>query len=628
MSISEENQKELSGISQAVANYFASIGQSQDYYENSSEKNLTDLQKLLDEKISTKKKERTTLVETFISDLEEQIEHKKSEVEMLRDQLVLYDLKIDQYDNIITNIDKEIIPLVAEINVGIASVKTAYDNRINAGCKSDLYWELVDSKTYTTSIRGSSGTYEVLTYECKKNPNVREDYNYYGAKYYRKPHNQDYGANIVTEFLGTISLGSTVLGVVGERPDTSQFMVGDKIIDNINDPIVFSSTNLPSIVGFGTTTLIGVTTSLGGSISSGSSIIAHTGIGTTTGIEIGDIISLPGVLPSNTTIVGFGTTTILLNNVWDSELNGVGNGGYISTEGQINSLIVSNVGIASTTNGIFSIGFLDDYPAIILDGVSLESANKSNFTLIRDSQISSTEYDYSNNPIDPVTIGILSNQSVGYGHSLLLVNNGDPIGPFQWHQVRNVVVNVKVGKKVVTTEYDPEPKCGADYARYYPGNNSWPLILTYDRDGQGNILDPPTPPPYASEGQIVIIGGETSRNGIGTTSTSLQNPAPGVCSALTTAISQAETNRNLIISRNVPKILKLISSSSALRELRDKLESQAFSILQGRVYADVEINKLKQNLAALTETDLSEFEPSSYYFNPDTGKTSTSELGK
>lgn len=102
----------------------------------------------------------------------------------------------------------------------------------------------------------------------------------------------------------------------------------------------------------------------------------------------------------------------------------------------------------------------------------------------------------------------------------------------------------------------------------------------------------------------------------------------GTCSNLTTLIAQAEASRNEIISRNAPKIQKLVSASSALRDLRDKLEGQAFSILQGRVYADVEVNKLKENLSALNATNFSPYEPGSYYFNPDTGKTSTSQLGK
>lgn len=209
MSLSPETQKEISNIFESVAQYFATTGVSQDYYKTSNQE-PNDLQQLLDDKRNEKVEKRTTLTETFIDDLTQQIKYKKTEVEMLKDQLLLLDLKIDGYDTIIQNIDKDIIPLVDEINVAIGAVKTAYDNRISAGCYSDLYWEQTSSLTYYQYYSDGGGApFTFKTYTCKKNPNVRTDYPYYGAKYYRKPQNQDYGANIVDEFLGTISIAST-----------------------------------------------------------------------------------------------------------------------------------------------------------------------------------------------------------------------------------------------------------------------------------------------------------------------------------------------------------------------------------------------------------------------------------
>jgi len=57
------------------------------------------------------------------------------------------------------------------------------------------------------------------------------------------------------------------------------------------------------------------------------------------------------------------------------------------------------------------------------------------------------------------------------------------------------------------------------------------------------------------------------------------------------------------------------------------MEGQAFAVLQGRVHGDVEINKLNTEIAALRSVDLKEFEPQTYYFNPDTGRTSSSTVG-
>jgi len=624
MTLPKETQNQINEIYDSVSRYFASVGVSQpstdpktykkdgEYAKNESNQSLTDLQKLLDVEINRKQQKRKTLHDTFIDDLTQEIKYKTSEVEMLKDQLLIMDLKIDGYDTIIQNIDKGIIPLIDEINVAISSVKTAYDNRIAEGCKSDLYWELSHSQTYYVYLKSGTSSYTEVTYICKKNPNVRQDYNYYGAKYYRKPQNQDYGANVVTELLGTISIASTSLAVVSSS-STFKIQVDDKIIDNIDNPIVFSASDLPKIVAFGVTSIVGVSTDLGGSISSGSTIIAHVGIGTTGNIEIGDSVSLIGVTQLGSTVVGFGTTTAIVDNVWDPDGDGPGLGTFISTAGVFNSLIISLPSIGSTINGNFSIGLLENYPSIILDKPSLSEAIESNFTVIRDTQSSDLEFDYTNNPIDPVTIGIMTNNSIGFGHKLNFVNNGKPIGPFQWHEVRGL-------------EFAPEPECGASFARYYPGNLSWPTKQFKTYSSNGTLVSSTIE--YANEGDLVTFSPDNnSYLGIGTIATSENNPTFSGCTALQTAIDNAEISRNEIISRNSSKINSLINSSNALRSMRDKFESQAFAILQGRISVSVDLNKLRSDLAALQSIDLSQFEPKSYYFDRSTGKTSSSTIG-
>ena len=611
--IRDKKQHEISQIYESVAKYFASTGFSQEYYKN-PENNLTDLQQVLEDKLPKEKKKRATLIEEFIDDLKDELKYKESEVEMIKDQLTLYDLKIDKYDAIINNIDKAIIPLVDEINVAITSVKTAYDNRVAIGCSSDLHWEFTETITYEIKFLTQDFSYTVDIYTCKKNPNVREDFNYYGAKYYRKPQNQDYGANIITEFPGTIGAGKTILGIVGSA-STLRFQIGDKVLDNIDNPVIFSANNIPTILSFGTTSLVGTTTSFGGTVSFGSTIIAHTGIGTTTNIKIGDTINLTNVLPTNAKVVGFGTTTVTVTNVWNPNANGPGSGAFISTAGKTDSLIINVASIGSTSFGTFTVGLLTSYPAVILDTGALQNAENKNFTLIRDTQTAPTEFDYTNNPIDPVTIGIMGSSSTGLGHKMTLVNNGSPIGPFQWHEVRGA-------------EFAPEPQCGASYARYYHGNNSWPIAITYTYDTDGTLNSQTYS--HAFEGQSISVGaGLTPAFDKSYTNVPPPplNPSAGTCVSYASTIAAREESRNAILATNVPKINGLVASGNALRNVRDKLESRAFAILQGRVSANVEINKLKQDLAALQNTDYNAFEPKSYYFNPDTGKTSTSTVG-
>lgn len=557
----------------------------------------------------------------FISEQQEELNYKLAEVQMIKDQLTLMDVRIDRYDTIIENIDKQIIPLVDEVNVAITSVKTAYDNRIAAGCKSDLHWEETFRKTYITEF----GAFTTIVYTVLKNPSVREDYNYYGAKYYRRPQNQDYGSNIVREFVGTIGSGSRVLAVVG-TDGTSNLLVGDDILDNIDNPVVFSSNNLPTIVGFGTTSIAGVTTDFGGLVSLGSTIIANVGVGTTIGINTGDSISLSGILTTGTTVVGFGTTTITVNNVWNPTT-----GTFITTSATANSLIISLPAVGTGT-GTFKVGPLVTYPTLILDAVALSTATNANFTNIRTTQIDSTTFDYSNNPIDPVTVGILNSNTLGSGHKLVKVNNGSPIGPFQWQEVMTADFanksdfQLNESERYLRTTY-PEPPCGASFARYYPGNNEWPVKSTFTY-GIGGYPAISTSFSYANEGDTVVSFGLTSLFGIGYVNVSSINPSAGVCNPLDAAITAAEASRDAIIARNLPKIDSLIVASNPLRETRNTMESRAFAMLQGRVYGDVEVNKLKQNLSILKSTDYTPFEPPTYYFDATTGKLVSSKVGE
>ena len=555
----------------------------------------------------------------FIVEQQQELDYKIAEVQTLKDQLTLMDVRIDRYDTIIGNIDKKIIPLIAEINVAISSVKTAYDARIDAGCKSDLYWELTSTKSYIGFL-----PIEEIVYTCKKNPSVRIDEGLYGAKYYRRPQNQDYGSNIVREFLGTIGSGTSTLAVFGVN-GTQNLLVGDNIVDNIDNPVVFSSVNLPKIVGFGTMSIAGVTTDFGGYVSSGSTIIANIGIGTTIGINIGDSISLSGILTTGTKVVGFGTTTITVNNVWNP-----GTGTFISTNATTKSLIVS-ISAVGTGTGTFKVGPLVTYPALILDKSAQTNASNVNFTNIRSTQIDSTTFDYTNNPIDPVTVGILNSNTLGLGHKLVRINNGSPIGPFQWQEVMTAEFANKSDSQLNDTERYlrttyPEPACGASYARYYPGNNLWPVLYTNSYTGGGSFISSTSV--YVSEGTTVAVGsGNTSLYTIGYANVSSINPSAGVCDPLDVGITTAEANRNTIVANNLPKIDYLINASNPLREMRNTMETRAFAMLQGRVYANVEVNKLKQNLSILKSTDYTPFEPPTYYFDETSGKLVSSKVG-
>ena len=606
-----------------IDEFFESIGISQDYYLGNYPKSIfSDSLTELDEFQKKSTEKETTLSEKFKKDLRQDIKFKEEEKKQIENQLTLLDLKIDQYDILIGNIDKKIVSLANEINASINDVKVAYDARVAAGCSNSLYWNLGRQSTYRTfGIINDDIT--LSEYVVEENPNLRIDYSKYGAKYYRKPQNQDYGFYTPLDFDGNIGVAKSSLTIVSAG-GTSGILVGDEIIDNIDNPIIFSKANIPSVVGFGTTLSIVSSIDFYGSISAGSTILSGVGTGTTTGISTNYAINLSGILPNNTIIVGIGTTTILQSDIWNPNAGGSGIGGFISTSVVVDSLILNQsaiVGIATTEPEIFKVGTIETLPTLNLSKNSIGSGSSANFLVIRKTQEDVFEFDINNNPINPIKVGILDNSTIGVGHKLVRVNNGKPVGPFKWEEV--------LGPK-----YAPEPECGAGFSRYYFGNRSWPLKITYTYDPEGMLVG--STEEYAELGDTIAISiGSTSsvRYGIGYTGTPggpYPVPSGGLdgsyCQQLATNITTKESTRDTIISRNLPQIDNLISSSLALRNTRDRLEGQAFCLLQGKINSQVELNNLKKDLNSLIKTDFAEFEPSSYYFNKDNGKFNSQNI--
>ena len=68
----------------------------------------------------------------LIQELEDELESKEKQREGILDYLALIDVRIDEYDELSKNIDKEVVKLTDEINKAITPVKEAYDERISS----------------------------------------------------------------------------------------------------------------------------------------------------------------------------------------------------------------------------------------------------------------------------------------------------------------------------------------------------------------------------------------------------------------------------------------------------------------------------------------------------------------
>lgn len=542
----------------------------------------------------------------IIKSLKEDREQKIRQREATKDLLLLSDVTIDGYDKLIVNMDKPLPDLLTDINEKITAVKTAYDARIAANCLSDLKWIKIAEETrkvsfFTTGTSGKGGALSSInvtyqTWQVKKDPAQYRQINYYGAKYYRRPHNRDYGANLIKEIQdASVGIGSTYI-IVFDNLNSAlvDLRVGDTITDNIESPTVFQIGNLPEIVGFGSTAVVGPSTTFTGSISVGSTILLHTGVGiVTVGITTGDRIIRVGVTSADSVVVGFGTTSTQIEIIDDE-----GDPGITTTT--VNTIILSKPAIATTSLGEFIVGVSTDYPTIFISTTTYTSVDHGRFSVIRLDEDVEQSFNPELNGYSPVEISLLKdNTRLGYGHTLQIINNGAPDITAQWKDV-----------------IDPEPAVGAGYAPYYVGAASWPvqLVPNYAYSGVGNTIRTIVgyTTVYRPEGYTVVIGLglTTAQPVLNTTSTKPPGaPSDSTCTNTYTAnITAAETQLGITSASVLPKLNYYSNASDALRDIRDEKESRAFAFQTGMGFLTQEINTLKTQIDTLESVDFTEFE--------------------
>ena len=615
----------------------------------------------LDENLEGEEKEKKR-IEIIVEDLEAKLKDQKNQREQLLDQLQLEDIKIDQYDRLIIEIDKQVQPLLDPINTQINAVKAAYDARVGAGCSNSLKWVVIG---FGEDDDGD----QLITYQCQRNAlqTVRRQERldgsieivrtgttdpgtivtgYYGYKFYRKPLNRDYGSNLIDVFTGSVSTGSTILEVEQTEFDDSagddglDFLIGDEITDSIESPSLFPLGGLPEIVGIGSTaTFSGITTTIQGSISVGSTILSLIGFGTVDtgftsdnvierlnssrfsstaadfGAKVGSGIGKTGVLSIDTKVIAIGTGTTTYE-FYDADFNS-GIGSIRTRTETAKTLILSSPALATTSLGIFNVGVVSFTPSLILNTASTGDATDTQFSIIRPAKDPDRDFDFQKNPIDPVTIGLIGNDNLGLGHTALIVNNAEPARTISWHQVRNYSHRQANGEIRV---YDLEPEQGAGRAVYHEGNLAWPTVVTDDGDGGSDER-------YANEGEILMVGADGSHSiiisdpddedgvgsgpsrNVGTTNVSPgpQTPGNSQCVTLANNIATEEAALVAIKNQNLPRANQLVAQSRALRELRDDMELDAYGLLQAAAATRKEIDRLTVLINELKDQQLESY---------------------
>ena len=500
--------------------------------------------------------------------LREQRKQVKDETVVLNEQLALVDVIIDEYDDLIIKLDKKIQPLLPPINYQIDQVQKAYLDRISHGCRSDLTWQLKEEKEMNIY---NNPNQEVKIYEVVKDPSTFRFLGYYGAKYYKYPKNREYGSNVVETINDAdANVGSKILPIFDADAETltgfttgrlSGIKTGDFITDSLSYPYIFQAGAGTSITGFGLTDYAKYNYAVSGFCTSGDNkIYGDQRIGFITDFSIGDEVygapdrSGAGIVPTGTTITGFGTAVGIVTFVNDA---GITTGVEVTLDfATLSNAITNNVSKDIGTS--FYVGVVSSYYYADLSAAPNATGISSSFIIIRPGDLTDIEFESTKNPIDPVEIGIARGANIGKGHRLELINNGDPDITAQWREIIE----------------DPEPAVGAGRVEYYIGTTQWPTISR--RDSDGDVFTT-----HATLGQRVIVGvGATIGAGIGYTGNPPGGNIPSDCGTYDTAIIDAETELQNLIIASTPKINHYINGADSLRQLRDDDETKAWGYLQ------------------------------------------------
>lgn len=531
--------------------------------------------KALSESLNLVSGEKKT-VDTMVSSIKSDITGKEEQLKQVENILYLTKETLDGYNQMIINIDKEIPTLIDEINEKVRDLGAAYNRRIQQNYLSDLSWQLTQEIVRTGRCSGINTDVRYQYWEVVKDPQTFQKGSYYGVKYYRRPKNKDYNSSFSREIQkGFVGIGSQELIIFDVDGDFG-IKVGDYVTDDLDNPYVYNSNNLPKITDIEKVNYLGIVTSVVGSISASSTIFQHTGTGIITSVVLeNDYVVKTNTIGAETKVVGFGTVDVSLNII-----DGSGNFGINTVT--VTTIILNNPSIGSTSNGVFEFGRPVSYYSLTLDKPAVNGGITTNFFVIgATNSENEEEINAAKSGDNPIQLAMLNTEDqLGYGHTLKLVNNGSELESSSWNEFSG-----------------PEPNVGAGYTPYSTGKQEWPTITI------SGITS------YAKLGEKITFHLCPTEVGVNTgiSYVSPSAPSASIISSLNQDVTTAQNALNSIISTNVPKIEKLIETSKVPRELRDSKEGIAWGFDRAIAGIKADLAKLKRQLSVLEDTDYSEF---------------------
>jgi hypothetical protein len=362
-----------------------------------------------------------TLSENIIKDITKKLEEKNTNIDFFRDQILTVDAEKSQYDNAINILDGNLLSKIEEVNNTLYDTKDAYQDRINVGCRTDLFWRVVGFSTGNIFL----GTFNTFTLRCTK----------LSLSAYQTVESESVGTgdtsygNTLSYYDGTQQIDYSFKNLLGWIDDNLHGIkyYDEPIAEDIGNTTVGS---FIGTVGTATTTLTVM-------------VPFDSGIGDLFKVDQLVISSKAGVFPqSSNRIVGIETGLADLSDV--------------------------SVGIGTT---VVNILILDDIA--ISDALAPEpDGSFVTFTVLDDPDNISNVNEYSipfeKNPFSPQTIGIMNSDNIGIGRNIVYDNSGNLSNSQSW-KPENAIQGVEDVPDVI------EPSVGAGKIYYKVGFNQRPI---------------------------------------------------------------------------------------------------------------------------------------------------------
>ena len=81
---------------------------------------------------------------SLTDDIREKVKRKEVSLDSIADEIIITDAKKEEYDGAISTLDKRLVIQINEVDQTLADVQTAYQDRINVGCRTDMFWSLAE----------------------------------------------------------------------------------------------------------------------------------------------------------------------------------------------------------------------------------------------------------------------------------------------------------------------------------------------------------------------------------------------------------------------------------------------------------------------------------------------------